>query len=261
MILEYLYQGFLISFGWMSILWIIGTYTKNYAIVDFGWAISLLLYTTFYFMKSDGLTSKELLVLLVVLMWSLRLSHYLFYERIWKHKEEGRYQKLRDVFKTHVSLKFFLFFQAQALLNALLSLPFLFIAMDADLPVTPLDLIAFSISFFAIFLETLADEQLKEFKSNPENKGKVCDVKLWGYSRHPNYFFESCIWFGFFLLGVTHSNGVFGIAAPLTILYTLLKFTGIPATEAEALRSRGELYKKYQDRVSMFIPLPPKKGL
>ena len=144
--------------------------------------------------------------------------------------------------------------------NALLSLPFLFIAMDADSPVTLFDLLAFGISFSGVFLEALSDEQLKEFKSNSSNKGKVCDVKLWSYSRHPNYFFESCIWFGFFLLGVVHPNGIFGIVAPLAILYTLLKFTGIPATEAEALRTRGELYKKYQDRVSMFIPLPPKRG-
>ncbi|MES2769177.1 MAG: DUF1295 domain-containing protein [Bdellovibrionota bacterium] len=252
--------GILASVVLMSMLWWISLKIKNAAIVDVGWGISVLIYCCFYFFGTDGLQAKEFLALMTVLIWSGRLSYHLYNDRIKGGKEEeGRYKKLREYFKTDISKKFFFFFQAQGLFNFVLCTPFLIIALNPSRQVKFLDLMAFALSYLAIFGETTADYQLKQFKKNPENKGKVCDVGLWGYSRHPNYFFEFLIWVGFFLMGVGEPYGFLGIVAPASILYTLLKFTGIPATEEQAVRTKGQLYKNYQERVSAFIPLPPKK--
>lgn len=252
--------GIFVSFVWMSILWLIGEKIKNAAIVDVGWGISILFYCFVYFLGTEGLQEKELLAIAIVGIWTARLSSHLYIDRIKGGKEEeGRYKKLREHFKNNIPQKLFLFFQAQGLFNAFLSLPFLIIALGFSKQIKFFDYFAFGVSLLAIIGETLADLQLKQFKKNPSNKGKVCDLGLWGYSRHPNYFFEFMIWVGFFLLSLSEPYGFFAIVAPAAILYTLLKFTGIPATEEQAVRSKGDLYRDYQARVSAFIPLPPKK--
>ena len=258
LVLKLVLLGILASSVWMGILWVISQRIKNAAIVDVGWGVSVLLYCLIYFFGTDGLQGKEFLALTAVLMWSSRLSIHLYMDRIRGKEEEGRYKKLREYFKTNIPQKFFLFFQAQGLFNAVLSTPFLLIAISPSSHVSLFDLMAFTISYLAIFGEITADKQLKNFKKNPDNKGKVCEDGLWRYSRHPNYFFEFMIWVGFFLLGVSEPCGIFGIVAPASILYTLLKFTGIPATEEQSIRSKGDLYRDYQSRVSAFIPLPPK---
>jgi steroid 5-alpha reductase family enzyme len=258
--LKLIFVGLLTSAVWMSILWAISQKIKNAAVVDVGWGISVLSYTIVYFFLTKGLQGKEFLALVTVILWSGRLSYHLYLDRIQSGREEdGRYKKLREHFKTDVPKKMFLFFQAQGLFNAVLSVPFLIIALSPVNTVGLFELLAFTISYLAIFGETVADYQLKQFKKNPLNKGKVCEVGLWKFSRHPNYFFEFLIWVGFFFLGLKESHGLLGIVAPAAILYTLLKFTGIPATEEQALRSKGDLYRSYQKRVSAFVPLPPKK--
>ena len=107
--------------------------------------------------------------------------------------------------------------------------------------------------------EALADAQLKRFKKNAANKGKVCDVGLWNYSRHPNYFFESMIWVGYFLVALNADYGWIGILSPLTITLLLFRVTGIPLTEEQSIRSKGDAYKEYQRTTSMFVPWFKKK--
>lgn len=257
--LELFIIAFAVSFLWMGLLWVISLKIKNAAIVDVGWGASILFYCLVYFFNDSAINAKEFLILIAVGIWSSRLSSYLFFERILGHEEEGRYKKLREYFKTNISFKMFWFFQSQALFNGFLSIPFLIIALNSDGTVRLLDIIAFLVSLAGIWGETLSDDQLKQFKSNPSNKGKVCEVGLWGYSRHPNYFFESLIWIGYAMFGMSEAYGVLGLIAPMLILYTLLKFTGIPATEEQAVRSKGDLYRDYQRRVSAFIPWIPKK--
>ena len=113
----------------------------------------------------------------------------------------------------------------------------------------------------AVLGERVADRQLARFRSNPENKGKTCRTGLWAYSRHPNYFFEWLLWFSFPLLAV--GAGWWSAAAwfgPLLMLTFLFRFTGIPLTERQALRSRGSDYRRYQREVSAFVPWFPKQA-
>ena len=102
--------------------------------------------------------------------------------------------------------------------------------------------------------ETIADAQLAAFKKNPENNGKVCDKGLWGYSRHPNYFFQWLMWMSYFVFALASPYGYLAIISPAIILYLILKVTGIPMTEEQSIRSKGEAYIKYQQRVSAFVP-------
>jgi steroid 5-alpha reductase family enzyme len=106
--------------------------------------------------------------------------------------------------------------------------------------------------------EGTADAQLRRFKADPANRGQVCRVGLWGWSRHPNYFFDWLIWCAFVLLALGSPHGWATLGSPLLMLYFLLRVTGIPATEAHALRSRGAAYQRYQQEVSAFVPLPPR---
>ena len=104
-----------------------------------------------------------------------------------------------------------------------------------------------------------ADAQLHRFKQDPANKGKTCQVGLWHYSRHPNFFFEWLIWVSYALYAMGSPSGAWGWLSPALMLYFVTKVTGIPATEAQALRSRGDEYRKYQQTTSAFFPWPPKK--
>jgi steroid 5-alpha reductase family enzyme len=107
--------------------------------------------------------------------------------------------------------------------------------------------------------EAIADWQLEKFKKDPANKGKTCTAGLWNYSRHPNYFFEWLMWIGCATIALASPWGWLGLLSPALILYFLLGATGIPATEAQALRSRGDEYRAYQRSTNAFVPWFPKK--
>jgi steroid 5-alpha reductase family enzyme len=102
--------------------------------------------------------------------------------------------------------------------------------------------------------EATADSQLKAFKKDPSNKSKVCSQGLWNYSRHPNYFFQWLMWMSYFVFALASPYGYLAIISPAIILYLLLKVTGIPMTEEQSIRSKGEAFKKYQQTTSAFVP-------
>jgi steroid 5-alpha reductase family enzyme len=122
-----------------------------------------------------------------------------------------------------------------------------------------LEYIGVGVWAISIVGEGIADAQLKMFKNNPANKGKVCSQGLWNYSRHPNYFFESMIWVGYFLFALNADYGWLAILSPITILFLVLKLTGIPMTEEQSLRSKGDLFREYQRTTSVFVPWFKKK--
>jgi steroid 5-alpha reductase family enzyme len=149
---------------------------------------------------------------------------------------------------------FFWFFQIQALSNVFLAIPFFIITINNDQQITILEWTGLAMWVIAFIGESVADWQLKEFKENPANKGEVCYVGLWNYSRHPNYFFEWLMWIAYFVFALASPYGYLAIISPLVILYLLLKVTGIPATEEQSIRSKGEKYKAYQKTTSVFVP-------
>ena len=238
----------------MVALWLIHFPMRNAAIVDVGWAGGLALLGVLYGALGEGLATRRYLIGGMAAVWGLRLAFHLLTDRILGHPEEGRYQELRRKWVTNIPLKFFFFYQFQALLCVVLSAPFYLAAQNPAAELAWLEYSGIAVWMVGVIGESIADRQLAAFKHNPANRGKTCRAGLWNYSRHPNYFFEWLIWMGFALFALASPYGYLGLLSPALILYFLLKVTGIPATEEQALRSRGEEYRRYQQTTSVFVP-------
>jgi steroid 5-alpha reductase family enzyme len=246
--------------GLMFLLWLIHLPLRNAAIVDTGWAGGLALLGALYAVMGSGWAPRRALIASMALVWGLRLACYLLLTRVIGQPEEGRYVQLRTQWGNHIALKFLVFFEFQALLCIVLSAPFLLASQDPVPAFSIFEYAAVVLWVVSIAGEITADMQLNAFKSNAANRGKTCRVGLWKYSRHPNYFFEWLIWVAFALFAFASPMGYLALFCPLLMLYFLFKVTGIPATEAQALRSRGEEYRRYQESTSTFVPWFPKKG-
>ncbi|MBK9772272.1 MAG: DUF1295 domain-containing protein [Candidatus Obscuribacter sp.] len=114
--------------------------------------------------------------------------------------------------------------------------------------------LAICIFVLALAGEGLADSQLESFKKDPANRGKVCQSGLWQYSRHPNYFFEWLVWVAFLFFVCNYPAGLYSFYCPAMMYFFLTRVTGIKATEEQALRTKGDAYKKYQESTSAFFP-------
>lgn len=236
----------------MIVIWFWALKIKNNGIVDIFWAFNFLVIAQITWQMADGLALRKALVCGIASLWSLRLGIYLLI-RVGSHLkvEEGRYKQLREEWN---NTKFFVFYQMQAFSNVMLSLPFFVIALNPDPKVHIIEYIGAGLWLISIIGEGLADWQLQRFKSFPENKGKVCQYGLWNYSRHPNYFFQLMIWISVFIFSLPSPYGWISIICPLSIGYLIFKVTGIPMTEEQAIRSKGDAYRAYQNSTSAFVP-------
>jgi len=169
------------------------------------------------------------------------------------------YLPLRSKWGDRAQSRFFVFFQLQALVDMIFSLPYL-VAMTNPTPGLGVwGLAGVLVWVVAVVGEALADRQLAAFRADPANRGRTCRVGLWRASRHPNYFFEWLHWWSYVLLAVGSPWWALTLVGPALMLFFLFKVTGIPATEAQALASRGEDYRDYQRTTSAFIPWFPRR--
>lgn len=248
----------LMLWGWAGaavlqlVAWLIHLRTTDAGWVDAAWAASLGLMAVGYGLAGDASPTRVALVATLGGVWGGRLTWHLLADRVLRGEEDGRYQHLRAHWGASAPWQFLWFFQAQALLAAGLSLPFALTA-TADGPVTWLQWLAVPVFAVAWIGEWLADQQLAAFRKAPENRGRVCRIGLWRYSRHPNYFCEWCMWVAFALLAAPSG---WAWIAPAS-MYLLVRFvSGVPYTEKQALRSRGEAYREYQRTTNAFFPGP-----
>jgi len=232
----------------------------NYGFVDVAWAYSFTLLAVFFACFGPGWPVRRLLCATLVGLWSLRLGTHLLRRVAGHHPvEDGRYVQLRQDWAANFGSKMFGFFQLQAVSAVLLGLLFLLPACNATTRLHPLELAGAVLWLLAVLGETLADAQLAAFRKQAAGSGRVCDVGLWRYSRHPNYFFEWLVWVAYFVFVLPSPWGWIGIISPVSILYLLLRVTGIPLTEQQVLRSKGEAYRRYQQTTSAFVPWFPTK--
>jgi steroid 5-alpha reductase family enzyme len=237
------------------VLWLVQQRTKNAGIVDVGWALSFAMVVALFAWRATSPVESWLPIAIVVVVWSTRLTGYLVYRGAARSPEEGRYVDLRARWGAAASWKFFIFFQAQAALTGVLSTAF--VVPFVEEPTNALRWVGVLIAALGILGETIADAQLARFKR--AHKGRVCDVGLWSWSRHPNYFFEWCVWIGYAVYGLAFGSwGLIAIGGQLLIVASIFGVTGIPPTEKQAIRSKGDAYREYQKRVSRFVPMPPK---
>lgn len=231
----------------------------NYGVVDIVWSYAFGLVALLYAALAAGWAPRRALVATLVTIWSARLGTYL-YRRVMSHhpEEDGRYKEMRTRWAKNFAAEMFKFYQFQAVSVVILATPFLLALGRAEPRFTVVDWLALALFVVAQTGEALADAQLAAFKKSPANQGKVCDVGLWSVSRHPNYFFVSLTWLSFALFALPAAWGWLGLVAPASILYLLLFVTGIPMTEQQAVRTKGDAYRDYQRRVSAFVPWFPK---
>jgi steroid 5-alpha reductase family enzyme len=234
---------------------------NNYGIVDIAWSYAFAALAGFYAFAGTGWPVRRALLAALVGLWSLRLGTHLLIRVARHHPEEDtRYAQLRRDWAGNFARKMFGFFQMQAVSVVLLGLGFAAVAGNAAPHLHPLEIAGAALWLVALSGEALADAQLAAFKANPAHRGQVCDVGLWRYSRHPNYFFEWLIWVGFALFALGSPWGWLGLIGPAGILHLLLRVTGIPMAEKQSLQSKGDAYRRYQATTSAFVPLPRRKS-
>lgn len=234
----------------MTIIWILYRVSKNPSIVDVSWSLGLMVAGLIYLWHQPA-TFRSAVISGLLILWALRLAGYLFFTRIAKGIVDKRYVALSDKWKMAKSLGFFLNFQLQGVFILILSIVFLFAATNAPASLSLVDIIACIIVLAGVTGETIADLQLYYFKQR--EKGKVCAVGLWQYSRHPNYFFELLVWLGFYLFGLQYSYGWIGFVSPL-LLYVIFTTMSGPLTERGSLESKRQAYRDYQDKTPMIFP-------
>lgn len=245
---------FLLMLGFVLCIWALYLYSGNPSIVDACWSIGIFICSTSYLLiqqNIETLSFKIVVCWLLLLLWAARLAGFLWLTRVVKNHRDPRYETLSENWKVSKALGFLLNYLLQGFLMMVIALPFLFIANDPSRSLTIIDYCAVFLIFIALVGEGVADWQLHRFKRN--SPGMVCNVGLWNYSRHPNYFFEWLIWFGFCLLGLSSEFGYLSVLSPMLLLVIFVFITG-PITEQQSLKSKGAAYKLYQQTTSFMIP-------
>ncbi|MDP9079799.1 MAG: DUF1295 domain-containing protein [Bacteroidota bacterium] len=239
----------------MFLVWLWSYKIKNAGVVDIFWSYNFPVIAIILLLLAPGFETRKLLLCSMVIIAGARLGTHLAI-RIFKHlhEEEPRYAQIRKEWGANAEPKMAGFFQMQAASNVLLAIPFFISTLNTNPELSPLEYAGAGLWLISVLGEATADQQLANFKKDPANKGKVCDTGLWGYSRHPNYFFEWLMWLSYFVFALGSPYGYVAIVSPAIILYLLLKVTGIPMTEQQSLRTKGEAFKKYQQQVSVFVP-------
>ena len=239
--------------------WLLSLVRKNVTHVDSMWSLFFVLAaltTAAFVLFVYPAAARLVLVLACVIVWALRLCVYLTI-RNWGPHEDSRYVKIRQNNEQHYWLKsIVIIFAFQGVLAWLISIS-LHAAITATAPLNWLDYVALALFIFGFIWETLADLQLSRFKANPSNKGKVLNTGTWRYSRHPNYFGECCVWWGFYLFSLA-GGAWWAIISPILMTLLLLKISGVSLLESTIVERRPA-YAQYIKNTNAFIPGVPKK--
>ncbi len=254
--MEALLHSYLIMAVIMLLGWIHQCITKNATAVDVIWAGLMSGASVFYAFKSDYLASS-VIIILTMSAWYGRLCLYLWW-RSRDKKEDTRYQTMRESLGTKANITHFFFYQFQALLAWIFSIPAWILVQDHITWNNPLSLIAYVLFATCLIGVTISDLQLLDYRQQ-KNKPPILKTGLWKYSRHPNYFFEWAHWFCYALLGISHALGMWLWFWPLLMLVFLVFITGIPHIERQAKAKKGAVYEEYQRTTPAFIPWFPKK--
>lgn len=239
--------------------WMYQKRTNNAGIVDVIWSAGMAASALVYAVTGSGAMLPRVLVALMGMIWGVRLALHVWH-RVRNENEDGRYAYLRAHWNGNQN-KLLMFFLAQGVLTAMFSIPFWVVAQNPVADWTVWTTLGVATWIIATGGEALADAQLARHRADPAQRGRTCRRGLWRYSRHPNYFFEWVHWFAYVFLAVGTGAWLVGLSllGPILMLATLYWITGIPFTEAQALRSRGDDYREYQRTTSVLIPWFPKR--
>jgi steroid 5-alpha reductase family enzyme len=241
--------------GAALLAWAVSTAKQNVGLVDIFWSLFMLLAALWYFLGEAEPATRAVLVLALTTAWALRLAGYLAL-RNWNAPEDHRYQAIRARNQPGFTWKsLYLVFGLQAVLALLVSAP-LFAAITAAAPLQLLDYAGAALVLGGLVIESVADAQLAAFRGDPASKGRVLDRGVWRYSRHPNYFGEFCVWWGFFLLALA-TGAWWTVISPLLMSVLLLRVSGVTLLEKD-IGERRPGYAEYVARTNAFFPGPRK---
>lgn len=252
-------QATLIIILCVSVLWIISVFIRNVSIIDIFWGVGFVIVNAFYQFMANELNLRRFIVLILVSVWGMRLSIYLAVRNIGKG-EDARYTKFRRSYgeKRYWWFSFFQVFLLQAILMMIVSLPLLGIASDnSNDGLIFIDYLALVFWTIGFSFEAGGDYQLFRFKRNKLNKSKVLDTGFWKYTRHPNYFGDTMIWWSYALFCMA-SGYYWNILGSVVMTLLIIKVSGVTLLEKDLSETKPE-YREYKEKTSSFLPFFPKK--
>lgn len=243
---------------WMLLLafiaWAVASLRRNAGLVDIFWPLFLLTAALVGFARSEPGSARATLVLALVTLWALRLSIHLAM-RNWNAPEDHRYRAIRARNEPGFVWKsLYLVFALQAVLALVVAAPLAAGIAGPATALNALDFIGAALVLGGVVIEALADRQLARFVARPGNRSKVLDHGLWRYSRHPNYFGEFCVWWGFFVIALA-AGGWWSLLSPLLMSVLLLRVSGVRLLEKD-IGERRPGYAAYVARTNAFFPGP-----
>jgi steroid 5-alpha reductase family enzyme len=252
----------LLILGMMSALWLVSLWLKDSSIVDIFWGAGFVVVNwVSFFLVPEGVPARQWLLNVLVTLWGLRLAIHIFLRNAGKG-EDFRYRKWREESgRNWWWFSFFKVFLLQGVLMWIISVPIVAV-QNAVQPqnLIWLDFVGVAVWLFGFFFEAVGDWQLKRFKSNPENKGKVLKSGVWRYTRHPNYFGDAAQWWGFYLIALA-AGAFWTIFSPIIMTILLLRISGVALLE-KSLEDTKPGYQAYKETTSAFVPwfLKKQKG-
>jgi len=257
--LQHYFQGLFFITIFFTLIWIISVKLKNASIVDIFWGIGFIVLNAYYFFYTETVHPRKNLVFALVTIWGLRLALHIFRKNLGK-EEDFRYQNFRQHYGAHRYwwFSFFQVFMLQGILLWFISAPLLAVHYYSEQTnLNSWDYLAITIWIVGFVFEAGGDWQLSRFKSNPSNKGKVLQSGLWKYTRHPNYFGDAAIWWGYALFSFG-AGKFWPVIGAVLMTFLLLKVSGVSMLE-RTLKNRKPGYLNYMETTSSFFPWFPKK--
>lgn len=241
-------------------LWLVSLRIRDAGIIDVFWGIGFVLVAWLYYVELGEAfwTFRNTIVCLMVTLWGTRLAVHLGNRYFFPYKgEDYRYGEMRaEHGKRWWWWSLIQVFLLQGVILWIVSSVFMPILLH-DGGFTALDLIGIIVWAIGLFFEAVGDWQLRQFKKNPDNTGKVLDTGLWKYTRHPNYFGDALLWWGFYLMAFNYPQGIFFFSSPLFMTFLLMRISGVAMLEVKLKKSKPQ-YHDYIKRTSAFFPMPPK---
>ncbi|MFM7410689.1 MAG: DUF1295 domain-containing protein [Actinomycetota bacterium] len=239
--------------------WVISVVVKNASIVDIVWGLGFVVTGWVSFAVGDGDDTRGWVLAVLVSLWGLRLAGYLARRNI-GHGEDYRYRAMRKHWGPRFPIiSLVTVFTLQGVLMWVVSLPLQLGQVEASPGFGPIGTMGALVWAVGLFFESVGDAQLRRFKADPANEGKVMSSGLWRYTRHPNYFGDAVVWWGIAIVAAEAGVGVFGFIGAAVMTFLLVRVSGVALLE-KSLRKRKPEYEDYVRRTSSFVPRPPKAG-
>jgi len=237
----------------MFLAWLLSLKLKDASIVDRFWGLNFILLALIYFFQTKEIYWRHLIILLLLFLWGARLSLHIHW-RNHGHPEDYRYQAMRKNRGTSFWwYSLFSVFFLQGVLAFLIASPILLIFAGEKAPISFFDFVGIIFWGIGFYFEVMGDRQLKKFKADPKNKGKILDQGLWALTRHPNYFGDALIWWALFLLALPVKNGWMSVLGPIIMSFFLRYVSGVALLE-KSLSKNKPGYNEYVRNTPAFAP-------